>query len=146
MLRHGTIPNKNFAPFRAVSFCPIVVSRLGKWFVLQRRYVFVCRRLPTNKNPILCALCASAVNILKKPVSVCVRLRLSAVKYINLFCVHLRLIRIKIVGFELRIQTAVSTFLGEKSRDHLFPQEAKGFRNVWTQRDPDHQLIKIQFR
>ncbi len=35
---------------------------------------------------------ASAVNILKKSVSVCVRLRLSAVKYINLFCVYLRLI------------------------------------------------------
>jgi hypothetical protein len=42
--------------------------------------VFVCRRLPTNKNLILCALCASAVIFLKGflSVSICVNLRLIA--------------------------------------------------------------------
>jgi len=40
--------------------------------------VFVCRRLPTNKKLILCALCASAVIFLKRflSVSICVSLRL----------------------------------------------------------------------
>ncbi len=42
--------------------------------------VFVCRRLPTNKTLILCALCASAVIFLKGflSVSICVNLRLIA--------------------------------------------------------------------
>ncbi len=42
--------------------------------------VFVCRRLPTNKNLILCALCASAVIFLKGflSVSICVNRRLIA--------------------------------------------------------------------
>jgi len=44
------------------------------------RNVFVCRRLPTNKKLILCALCASAVIFLKGflSVSICVSLRLIA--------------------------------------------------------------------
>jgi len=44
------------------------------------RNVFVCRCLPTNKNSILCALCASAVIFLKGflSVSICVNLRLIA--------------------------------------------------------------------
>ncbi len=42
--------------------------------------VFVCRRLPTNKNLILCAFCASAVIFLKGflSVSICVNLWLIA--------------------------------------------------------------------
>ena len=31
-------------------------------YILQWSYVFVCRRLPTNKKNLLCDLCVSAVN------------------------------------------------------------------------------------
>ncbi len=57
------------------SFYQIGRRRLGKRLSLQERYVFVCRRLPTNKKLILCALCVSAV---KCPI---LHPRESAVKY-----------------------------------------------------------------
>ncbi len=40
----------------------------AKTFSSNLRNVFVCRRLPTNKKLILCALCASAVRFLKNPI------------------------------------------------------------------------------
>ncbi len=46
-------------------FCPIGRRRLGKTYSSNLSHVFVCRRLPTNKKLILCALCASAVIFLK---------------------------------------------------------------------------------
>ena len=52
----------------------------AKSYSSNLKNVFVCRRLPTNKNLILCALCASAVIFLKGilSVSICVNLRLIA--------------------------------------------------------------------
>ncbi len=52
----------------------------AKTYSSDLKNVFVCRRLPTNKNLILCALCASAVIFLKGflSVSICVNLRLIA--------------------------------------------------------------------
>ena len=44
----------------------------AKDLVFMKRHVFVCRRLPTSKKLILCALCASAVIFLKGFLSVCV--------------------------------------------------------------------------
>jgi len=38
----------------------------AKGFSLKLSNVFVCRRFPTNKNLILCALCASAVIFLNE--------------------------------------------------------------------------------
>ncbi len=65
----------------------------AKTFSSNLRNVFVCRRLPTNKKLILCALCASAVIFLKGflSVSICVNLRESAVTF-RAFCVFGRVI------------------------------------------------------
>ena len=51
----------------------------AKTYSSDLKNVFVCRRLPTNKNLILCALCASAVIFLKgfRSVSIGVNVRLS---------------------------------------------------------------------
>jgi len=68
--------------------------------------VFVCRRLPTNKKLILCALCAlcaSAVKFLKRFLSVPI-------------CVGLRLKQIKIVGKKLVIGGVMHGELGGHRR------------------------------
>ncbi len=63
--------------------------------------VFVCRRLPTNKKLVLCALCASAVKFLKGFFSVSIygvyplrAWRLGAKIFVEVFLLNISLVRI----------------------------------------------------
>ncbi len=73
---------------------------------------FVCRRFPTNKKLILCALCASAVIFLSGflSVSICVNLRESAVNF-WVFCPFARIILYPIPYTQ--IQGKISIMFGQ---------------------------------
>ncbi len=83
----------------------------AKTFSSNLKNVFVCRRLPTNKNLILCALCVSAVNKSSSAL-VCVNLRLICLVLSAVFPWRL-----------LRLCPSISLGVLRFSKDasHLFP-------------------------